>query len=209
MEHLPELNLSLKLINTVNAFPQPSSFENMELAVIGTATGEAGGEGGEDSLGERISHVATAAHSAKKKRAGCTCKKTFCLKMYCECFSSGRDCGEGCDCRSCKNTAEVRGAELAKGGAREAGLRNCSLADKRCNCKKSGCQKRYCECFNSGLTCSEACGCEGCKNMEPLPSLPSFQRPEHPEHPEEEREHPREPLRDFPSLRKCGSLDDF
>ena len=27
-----------------------------------------------------------------KKKTGCTCKKTNCLKMYCECFSTGKMC---------------------------------------------------------------------------------------------------------------------
>ena len=32
----------------------------------------------------------------------CNCKKTKCLKMYCECFSSGKTC-INCNCLDCKN----------------------------------------------------------------------------------------------------------
>ena len=39
VDHLPDLNLSLKLINTVNVFPQNSSFEDMDMAAVGTGTG--------------------------------------------------------------------------------------------------------------------------------------------------------------------------
>lgn len=35
---------------------------------------------------------------------------------------------------------------------------------KGCNCKKSHCRKKYCECYNAGVKCSELCKCEECKN---------------------------------------------
>ena len=33
-----------------------------------------------------------------------------------------------------------------------------------CMCKKSQCQKKYCECFNMGIKCREECGCVDCCN---------------------------------------------
>jgi hypothetical protein len=45
----------------------------------------------------------TSASTIKKKKTGCTCKKTKCLKMYCECFSSGKLCTDDCACYGCGN----------------------------------------------------------------------------------------------------------
>lgn len=75
--------------------------------------------------------------------------------MYCECFSSDRVCGDDCACKGCKNTPEHRTeVATAKLAAKERGNRNSSLSDKRCTCKKTGCLKRYCECYNAGVACS-------------------------------------------------------
>lgn len=37
-------------------------------------------------------------------------------------------------------------------------------AKRTCNCKRSGCLKLYCVCFQSGLTCGPSCGCISCHN---------------------------------------------
>ncbi|CAF0841145.1 unnamed protein product [Brachionus calyciflorus] len=37
---------------------------------------------------------------------------------------------------------------------------------KGCNCKKSNCLKRYCECYLAKIQCSALCKCVGCKNCD-------------------------------------------
>lgn len=42
-----------------------------------------------------------------KKRVNCNCKKTKCLKLYCECFAAGEFCRPDCKCDGCKNLTET------------------------------------------------------------------------------------------------------
>lgn len=39
---------------------------------------------------------------------------------------------------------------------------------KGCNCKKSNCLKKYCECFNNNIFCGNNCKCKNCKNIKTM-----------------------------------------
>lgn len=99
----------------------------------------------------------------------CGCSRTKCLKLYCECFRNNKFCVD-CKCRNCKNKPEhselrerARFITIERNPA--AFRQNISETYKVCHCKRSGCQKKYCECFEAGKSCSASCKCEGCKNL--------------------------------------------
>ncbi|TYJ46475.1 hypothetical protein E1A91_A02G123900v1 [Gossypium mustelinum] len=122
----------------------------------------------------------------------CNCKKTKCLKLYCDCFAAGIYCAEPCSCQGCFNRPEYEETVLETRkqiesrnplafapkivqpvtefplSNREDGNRKTpsSARHKRgCNCKRSMCLKKYCECYQANVGCSIGCRCEGCKNV--------------------------------------------
>lgn len=53
---------------------------------------------------------------------GCHCKKSNCLKNYCECYEAKVPCTERCKCGSCRNTEADRHKYKDKLGSGISGL---------------------------------------------------------------------------------------
>ncbi|CAL8072561.1 unnamed protein product [Calicophoron daubneyi] len=120
-------------------------------------------------------------------RRRCTCSRSCCLKLYCECFAAGMLCSD-CTCVSCLNNTEH--AELREQAIQQIVQRkpdafsskieysreNASIHTRGCNCKRSGCLKNYCECFEARIRCTSRCRCQFCYNtaerLLPLPPPP-------------------------------------
>uniref|UniRef100_A0A8C8HM70 CRC domain-containing protein n=1 Tax=Oncorhynchus tshawytscha TaxID=74940 RepID=A0A8C8HM70_ONCTS len=120
--------------------------------------------------------------AAFRPRKPCNCTKSQCLKLYCDCFANGEFC-QNCNCTNCFNNLEHetdrakaikacldRNPEafkpkIGKGKEGESDRRH----SKGCNCKRSGCLKNYCECYEAKIMCSSTCKCVGCKNFEESP----------------------------------------
>ena len=95
------------------------------------------------------------------KKTKCNCKKSKCLKLYCECFSNQLFCSSECECNNCANH-ELNKAKVAS-LYQELGPRT-SREEKGCKCTKSNCLKKYCDCFSRGVKCGDLCQCENCHN---------------------------------------------
>ncbi|KAJ8715188.1 hypothetical protein PYW08_005169 [Mythimna loreyi] len=116
-----------------------------------------------------------------RPRKACNCTKSQCLKLYCDCFANGEFCNR-CNCNNCHNNLENE--ELRQkairacldrnpnafrpkiGKAKSGGPDIIRRHNKGCNCKRSGCLKNYCECYEAKIACTAMCKCVGCRNVE-------------------------------------------
>lgn len=136
-------------------------------------------------------------HRDEVTTMGCTCKKTKCLKLYCQCFAVKIYCGSNCRCMVCQNTSlydrerqeAIRNILSRNPQAFDTKFKKAvpdtaapELAHKLgCKCRKSACMKKYCECYAGMVKCSDSCRCVGCKNMGRPDGGPNF--PPHHSHP--------------------------
>ncbi|XP_063537533.1 protein lin-54 homolog, partial [Cydia strobilella] len=116
-----------------------------------------------------------------RPRKACNCTKSQCLKLYCDCFANGEFCHR-CNCNNCHNNLEneelrqkaIRGCldrnpnafRPKIGKAKSGGPEIVRRHNKGCNCKRSGCLKNYCECYEAKIACTAMCKCVGCRNVE-------------------------------------------
>jgi hypothetical protein len=101
-----------------------------------------------------------------KKTIRCNCVKSSCMKMYCECFKNGRTCKD-CNCVDCCNTEDNENLNVSKLTRLEGSKPEHKHAVKMCTCKRSQCQKGYCECYQNGKQCGKDCRCIDCLNNKP------------------------------------------
>ncbi|XP_031841529.1 protein lin-54 homolog isoform X1 [Nomia melanderi] len=132
-----------------------------------------------ESKGSQRSYTSVEPNGIRPRKP-CNCTKSQCLKLYCDCFANGEFC-HMCNCNNCSNNLgneEERQRAIKSclernpnafrpkiGKGRETGD-DIRRHNKGCNCKRSGCLKNYCECYEAKIPCSANCKCIGCRNVE-------------------------------------------
>ena len=115
-------------------------------------------------------HLALQTH--RGTNISCNCKNSKCIRLYCQCFAASKLCNGDCVCRDCTNTTDS-GAPRMEGIIKALNMKKdafCGplLEDANllltCNCTKSRCLKKYCDCYAAGLPCTDACNCTDCLN---------------------------------------------
>ena len=120
----------------------------------------------------------------------CNCKKSRCLKLYCECFAARKMCVDECKCLECANNSShskqredaikqvlerrpdafhtkvfVATSAPAVPTTTTNSSQDIALAHARgCTCRKTKCTKKYCVCFNTQVKCGDWCRCTDCEN---------------------------------------------
>lgn len=118
----PSRRLTLDSINSLNDKSDQKNGRHAEIIIqrtysFGTSANAAGDSSAmknaskmkpEDEEEEEGDYEdSTGSHSmSSKKKVCCNCKKSRCLKLYCDCFARGKGCTKECNCMNCLNNEE-------------------------------------------------------------------------------------------------------
>lgn len=81
----------------------PASGAAREAGFVGGAAAGVGGAAAAGLLGVAGGTPGSAAAGAASHAKGCNCRKSHCLKKYCECFQASIPCSPKCRCLECRN----------------------------------------------------------------------------------------------------------
>lgn len=170
----PSTVLNNSTASTSNKSTTPKSIQN-------------GPKGAAASTEDPPHQLATAANAStgapsNRPRKPCNCTRSQCLKLYCDCFANGEFCSN-CNCINCFNNLDHEEnrqkaikqclernphafhPKIGKGKTTaQEGIER--RHTKGCNCRRSGCLKNYCECYEAKILCTDLCKCCACKNYE-------------------------------------------
>lgn len=129
-----------------------------------------------------VASTSSASGASNRPRKPCNCTRSQCLKLYCDCFANGEFCSN-CNCINCSNNLDHEEnrqkaikqclernphafhPKIGKGKTTaQEGIER--RHTKGCNCRRSGCLKNYCECYEAKILCTDLCKCCACKNYE-------------------------------------------
>ena len=127
----------------------------------------------------------------RRKTIACNCRNSHCKNSHCDCHRAGKQCGDKCGCYDCKNELSsinqisypIEDTFVPIIFNLKKSITNIEIEEKttskvfdyfsrrkgrpgKCNCVKSQCNKRYCECFSLGDYCGDSCECSNCVNQQ-------------------------------------------
>lgn len=152
-----------------------SLLENFDLSrcIGGRQTEEATGEDSNNSTSREATAMPVSLATQSAEVTVCNCKKSKCLKLYCDCFAVMNYCSGNCNCMDCCNSTQreaermdaIRSTKERNAFAFQTKINEKEQHSTGCHCKNSQCLKKYCECYTGGAFCGTNCKCASCLNF--------------------------------------------